>query len=213
MRQPAHKFLQEFPLDDADWPQAPVLQLKPREPIESQQAAQVSARVSEAYAKGLEEGRAIARAEAETEIAQLTAGFELRIEEIKATFSKEVARKLGHDLQQRLEEIHTTLEEQVVAALLPILRRNVLERSVRDAASALRGIAGDSEAIVVELSGPDDLVEQVMQYFREQDQGRSGEPVVRLIPGDTTEVRASVNGTLIETRLEDWISKIEEAVR
>lgn len=216
MRQPAHKFLQEFVIDEAEWPQPVVLELKPREAAAAQQAqaSQASARIGEAYAKGFEEGRSIARSEAETELAQLTAGFELRIEEIKATFSKELAKKLGLDLQRRLEEIHATLEEQVAAALLPTLRHALSEQSIRELAATLRELAGDGEAIVVELTGPDDLVEQVWQRFRELDQGRStGEPVVRFNPAESTEIRASVNGTIIESRLEDWVRKIEEAVR
>ena len=213
MRQPAHKFLQEFPIEDSEWPHPAVLQLKPRETVAPQQETQVAARIGEAYANGVDEGRAIARGEAEAEIAQLTAGFELRIAEIKSTFSKDLAKKLSLDLQKQLDEIHATLEEQVVAALLPTLRRALSERSVREAAAALRELAGDSEAITIDLSGPEDLIEQVLQHFRELDQGRSGEPVVRFNQAETTEIRASVNGALIESRLEDWMRKIEEAVR
>lgn len=214
MRQPAHKFLQEFPIDEAEWLQPIVLELKPREPAESPQATAISARIGEAYARGYEEGKSSARAAADAEIGQITTAFELQIEEIKSLFSKDVAKKLGIDLQQRLDEIHATLEEQVVAALLPTLRHGLSERAIREMAEALRELARDGEAIVVELSGPDEVVEQVWARFRELDQGRSpDEPVVRFHQGDTTEIRASVNGTLIESRLEDWLKKIEEAVR
>jgi hypothetical protein len=215
MRQPAHKFLQEFPIDGSEWSNPVVLQLRPRETAEQpQQGAVMTARIREAHARGYEEGRSSARAEAEAEIAQLTAAFELRIEEIKTLFSKDVAQSLSHDLQRRLDEIHTTLEEQVVAALVPTLRHALAERSIRETAAALRELARDGEAIVIELTGPDDLVEQVWQHFRDLDQGRSsGEPVVRFNQAETTEIRASVNGTLIESRLEDWVKQIEEAVR
>jgi hypothetical protein len=213
MRQPAHKFLQEFPIDERDWPQPVVLRLRPRETAEPPQLSVNSARIGEAYAKGYEEGRSSARAEADAEIAELTATFELRIEETKRIFSQDVASKLGHDLQKRLDEIHATLEEQVVAALVPTLRHALSESSIRETAAALRELANDGEAIVIELTGPDELIEQVWQHFRELDQGRSGEPVVRFNPAEGTEIRASVNGTLIESRLGDWVRKIEEAVR
>ena len=213
MRQPAHKFLQEFSIDEADWPQPVVLQLKPREAVEPQQVSGASARIGEAYAKGYEEGRSSARAEAETEIAQLTAAFELRIEEIKSIFSRDVAKMLSTELRRHLDEIHATLEDQVVNAMLPTLRHALSERSIREMAMALRDLAKDSDAVVIELEGPDDLVEQVWARFRELDQGRSSdEPIVRFNPGQATELRASVNGTTIESRLFDWMRKLEEAV-
>jgi hypothetical protein len=214
MRQPAHKFLQEFPIDETEWSQPVVLRLRPRETPEPPQVSQNSVRIGEAYAKGYEEGRASARSEADAEIAELTATFEIKLEETKRVFAQDVASKLGMDLQKRLDEIHATLEEQVVAAIVPTLRHALSERSIRETAAALRELANDGEAIVIELSGPDELIEQVWQHFRELDQGRSsGEPVVRFQQADTTEIRASVNGTLIESRLGDWVRKIEEAVR
>jgi len=214
MRQPAHKFLQEYPIDDGERLPPVMLDLKPRHSSDPPPAASSSARIGEAYARGYEEGKASARAATDAEIAELTAAFDQQIEEVKTAFSRDVAKKLSIELQQQLEEIHQALEGQVVAALLPMLRHSLSESVVRQLAEALRDLAKGSEAVTVELSGPEDVIDQVCARVREFDPGRAAdEHIMRIPTGGAIEIQASVNGTLIESRLENWSRKFEEALR
>lgn len=214
MGQPVHKYLEEFPSDDPQPPDWIVHRLRLRVASAPPAASPMGGRLGEVYARGLEEGQVAGRAQVESDLAALQADYEHRLEKAKSVFSQTVAEQLSGELRHRVEMLHSTLAEQVVSALLPVLRHTLTEATIRELADGLRMLVGDGEAVSIELSGPEELVERVWHRYCELEGGqRTGPtPEVRFSHGATTEVRMSVNDAVIELRLMEWIARIVEAV-
>ena len=215
MSQPAHRFLQEFAIDEDNPNASIVLPIRPRShgdtpAISSPDVSQIE----DAYARGYAEGQSATQSKLEAQIAELTASCEARISEVERTFSRDVSEMLGRESRQQLARIHALLEEQVLNVLVPVLRRTLSELSIREIAAGMRTLANDGSAVVIELSGPQEIVERVWQSYQELEPGNASdaEPVVRFTPGDALEVECRVNGTLIQSRLGEWINKIDEAI-
>ena len=218
MRHPVHKFLEEFASDEPA-AEPVVLQLRPRAgkpPAPAVAAAEAAAtsRAEEAHSRGYEDGRAAGRAEAETELAALIADAEQRSAETRRLFAETVATDLATGLRRGLDRLHETLEAQVAAALLPVLRHFMAETAIRELAAAMRDLARDGNAATVELTGPQELVERVWHCYGdlERDAPTGVTPVVRFTEGAEAEIRVTANGTAIETRLNAWCLRLTEAV-
>jgi hypothetical protein len=214
MGQPVHKFLEEFPSEGAQPPATIVHRLRPRAVTAPQTTSPMGARLAEAYAKGFEEGQAVARTQAESELAALRADVESRLEEAKGLFSQAVTAQLTGQLHHRMEQLHAVLADQVGSALVPVLRHALTEASIRELADAMRRLARDGDAVTITLSGPEELVEQVWRRYRKLEGGQHADfaPEVRFIHDPTAEIRVSVNDAVIESRLMEWIARISEAV-
>jgi len=59
----------------------------------------------------------------------------------------------------------------------------------------------------VQVSGPEDLLERVQQALA----GRVEQ--TQFVANDSCDVRAVIDQTVLETRLGEWLAKIEEAAR
>jgi hypothetical protein len=212
MRKPAHAFLEEFPSDRSPAAKSTVLSLRPRALPAPSEPDPALARVGEAYARGYEEGRSAARKEGETRIAGIEAGHQVQLEAARRQFSHAIVAELSDKLRARMEELDAMLADQAVAALLPLLRHALTAASVREMAEGLSAITRDKGAVVVELSGPKDLIELVWERYRELTCGQKPGRDVRFRIAETVEMRAVVDETVIEARLMEWVARIMEAV-
>ncbi|MFM9938884.1 MAG: hypothetical protein ACKVP7_05245 [Hyphomicrobiaceae bacterium] len=210
MRQPAHRFLEEFSTDEQAPPSPIVLPLRRR--AEAMQPPPPPERPSDAYAKGYLEGQAVGRSQVEGELAALVADCEQRLEDAKRMFSEAVAHTLTAELDRQLAHMHATIEDQVLAVLSPVLRHLLTDAAIRELTAALRHLARDGEALTIELTGPEDLIQRVWRRYCELEPSQPGgmAPVVRFQPSESPQIRANVNGTLIESRLAEWITRISE---
>jgi hypothetical protein len=170
--------------------------------------------VEEAYSRGYEEGQAAAEANLSTELAALRADCEARLERSRALFCEALADKLASDLRQQIDAVHTSISDQLVSALLPIMRRVLTEASVRELAHGLNDLLSEDDALVVELRGPKELIDRVTHRLGDMDAstGRQTETRFRCILDETSELKMTANDTIIEARLMSWIRRIEAAV-
>src|SRR5690606_38321449 len=117
------------------------------EPAEPERVA--AARMEEAYSRGYEEGQAAAEANASAELAALGADCEARLEQSRALFSEALADRLTSDLRQQIDAVHAAISDQLVSALLPILRRALTEACVHELAHSLDDLLNENEAVTV----------------------------------------------------------------
>lgn len=211
MAQPAYKYLEEFVGAD---PAPKPVELAARREMNSVVSQTAGAELEQAYARGLEEGQLRADAMVESEIARVAAEFDGRLADAKAEFPRELADRLVLELRHGLERLHATLSEQVLSVLLPVLRHALTDATIVALCEDLKQLAQGSEVVSIELSGPSELVEQLLCRYREI----AGDPVgvqisfVRVDVGAPVEIKACADDRIIEARLSQWMSRIAEAV-
>lgn len=211
--QPAHLFLEEFAGDTSAgrFDPLPFLPRIAEPPLRPDAAEQ---RVAEAFAHGLAEGRAIERARADAELTQAATDFEARLEHMQSAFSKELMERLSREIEIGFERSRSIIFARLASALLPVLRYAIAEAAIRSFAGEVARLLDEPAAGIAEVSGPADLLERIRSHA-EASRGMATAPWtgrIRLVPGSSPDVRMIIDDTIIETRIADWVARIEEAL-
>jgi hypothetical protein len=222
MARPIHLFLREFASGEEAQPapgsakapaMAPVTKAAPK-PATEPALDMLASRLQESYQKGVAEGRAQERHEIDRQTAELSIDFERRLEEARGGFSKALAGQLADEVRSGIERARLEISMHVATALVPLLRAGVTKAAITSFVAELGEMVELTEGMAIEVACPRELVEPVREALGEA-MGRRGAPPgsVRCIPGDTPEVRVKVNDTVIETRLADWLSRLDGVLR
>jgi hypothetical protein len=222
MARPIHLFLREFASGEGVQPapesaKAPAKVPAPKatqKPAAESAPDMLASRLQESYQKGVAEGRAQERHEIDRQTAELSIDFERRLEEARSGFSKALAGQLADEIRNGIERARLEISTHVATALLPILRAGVTKAAIASFVAELGEMVELTEGIAIDVACPRELIEPVREALGEA-MGRRGAPPgsVRCIPGDTAEVRVKVNDTVIETRLADWLSRLDGVLR
>jgi hypothetical protein len=232
MARPIHLFLKEFTSGEEVQPattpgsaKAPAIApTKPPVKVPVQKAVpmpaaepapdQMAIRLQESYQRGVTEGRAQERHEIDRQTTELSIDFERRLEEARGGFSKALAGQLADEVRNGIERARLEISTHIAAALVPILRAGVTRAAIASFVAELGEMVELTEGVTIDVACPRELLEPVREALGEA-MGRRGAPPgsVRCIPGDTIEVRVKVNDTVIETRLADWLSRLDGVLR
>jgi hypothetical protein len=214
MARPIHHFLREFA--SGEEPAAALAPLPKSVPTPAAAPAPdvLASRLQEAYQKGVAAGRTQERLEIERQTAELSIDFERRLEEAKSVFSKALAEQLADEVRLGIERARMAISTHVATALVPFMRAGVTQAAIASFVAELGDMVELTEGVAIDVACPRELVEPVREALGEA-LGRRGAPPgsVRCIPGDVAEVRVKVNDTVIETRLADWLSRLDGVLR
>jgi hypothetical protein len=160
---------------------------------------------AEAEARGRREGRAAAEAEFEAVRAELTADFEFRLAEKEQAFAGATADALAAQLKHSLAAIEEALAGRVAAALAPFLENAVRHRALDELAETVGALLASREAVRVRIAGPALLLEALRLRFAAWGEG------IEYVPGAQSEVTATIDDTVMETRIAAWVERIATA--
>ncbi len=214
MARPIHHFLQEF--SDGNEP-PPAMPAKP-DPVASSTPAAVSTpapdmmaiRIEEAYQRGVTAGRTLERQEMETQATVLSIDFERRLEETKRRFSAALSDRLAGELRAGVDNARLTISSHVATALMPFLRAGVTQAAVESFVAELGDMIEMDEGMTVEVTCPRELLEPLREALGEAMAKRGAPPgSVRCVPGDGSEIRVALDNTVIETRLTEWLARLD----
>jgi hypothetical protein len=212
MARPIHHFLKEFPAGDE--PAPPLSPVPP--PIDEPAAIAmpeidtVAMRIEEAYQKGIAEGRALERQEADTQAAELSVDYERRLEETMRRYSVALADRLAGELRAGIDKARITISDQVATALLPFLRAGLTRASIESFVAELGELVEMPDGMSFDVACPRDLIEPLREALGDAMAKRGAPPgSVRCIPGDTSEIRVTIDNRVIETRLADWLARLD----
>ena len=106
------------------------------------------------------------------------------------------------------------ISTHVATALVPVLRTSVTKIAIASFVEELSDMVELTDGMTIDVACPRELVEPVREALGEA-MGRRGAPAgsVRCLPGDVAEVRVKINDTVIETRLADWLSRLDGVLR
>ncbi len=170
-------------------------------------AAEVAARIDEAYARGLAEGKAAARSECEAEIKRRSEEMAQQLVGERAAWVAETGEKLAGQLAVAARSAEESVANSLAAVLKPFLVAELRRQALEEVAGIVRGLVSKASGISMEIHGPEDLL-AVLQAKLGPDAAN-----VRFCAGAGSDVRVTADQTILETRLGAWVAKIEEALR
>lgn len=213
MGQPASVVLEEFDSDETTRPPN-TLEFRLKRIEQQKRPDVVAARLQEAYARGYAEGEAYERRVADQRIAELTVDSERRMEAMRRELAVNLIERLVAACDAGVAQARHLLASQISDILLPVLKQSITERAIFELADRLAGIMEADGAVMVHIRGPESLVDLVLEALSARAlAGNSLASRMRSSVADTAEVSVEVGEAVIETRLWDWLRRLEEARR
>ena len=218
MARPIHHFLKEFTSGEEIASAPPPAQVPVKKPQPAPAAAaapdMMAGRLQESYQQGVAAGKAQERQLIETETLELSIDFERRLEDSKRKFSKALAEQLADEMRSGIDRARTTISTHVAAALVPFMRAGVTQAAVGSFVAELSDMVELTEGMAIDVTCPRELAEPLREALGEAMAKRGAPPgSVRCIPGDVAEIRVKINDTVIETRLAEWLSRLDGVLR
>lgn len=214
MARPIHHFLKEF--SSGDVPFQPPLAKPPAPVVEAAAPASdmMAIRLQEAYQRGVAAGRTLEREAAEAQAAELAVDLERRLDDVRTTFSTGLADGIVGELRTGIEAASTRISAHVATALVPFLRDGITRTAIASFVEELGDMIDTTEGLSVEIACPKEIIEPLRERLGGVMAARGAPPgSVRCVPGDTADIRVTLNETVIETRLADWLSRLEGVLR
>jgi hypothetical protein len=221
MARPIHHFLKEFASGEEMASAPPPSQVPVKKPQSAAPAAatapppdMMASRLQDSYQQGVAAGRAQERQLIETETLELSIDFERRLEDSKRKFSKALAEQLADEVRNGIERARLSISTHVAAALVPFMRAGVTQAAVASFVAELSDMVELTEGVAIDVTCPREVAEPLREALGDA-MGRRGAPPgsVRCIPGDVAEIRVKINDTVIETRLAEWLSRLDGVLR
>lgn len=162
--------------------------------------------IEEAYARGLEEGKAAGRAEIDAKLEEQRQYLEKQHELERLTWASREASKLTAQLRDGLGKIAEAVTTQTARILKPFLIEQIRAQAIAELHAVLEVILTKGEGISLKISGPEDL----LQLLREKlpSQGIA----VEFVPSTGVDLCVTAGQTILETRLAAWMAKFDEVV-
>ena len=225
MARPIHHFLKEFASGEAPPPPfQPPLKAPPPKPKAKPVPEVVEAaapvvdtfaiRLEESYQQGVTAGRSLESEATEAQAAELAVDFDRRLEDVRSTFSTALADSLAVELRAGIEAASARISSHVATALIPFLREGLARTAITDFVKELSDMIDTAEALSVEVTCPEEIVEPLRERLAEAMAERGAPPgCVRCIPGKSTDISVTLNETVLQTRLADWLTRLEGVLR
>lgn len=197
-------------VDDAPWPAA-----EAPKAVEAGSEADLPVDLEMVRAEARQEERAALQAEIEEAVAAARADERERaeadksaaIEAARAEWAATEGERLGALLSERLDRVETVVRTSLSAVLRPIALNTRRRQSVLELADAVRMLVGDGKALSVRAIGPSDLLAALGDAL-----GTAGDFVTCQSDDTLVDVRIECDQTVIETRLQNWRTALEEAL-
>lgn len=172
----------------------------------------MAVRLQEAYARGHADGEAAERAVADIKIAELVADHERQLELERYELSDALAERLVAELAAGFDSAREKLVSRLTSILVPVLKRSITETAIFSLADELARVLDGDGAISIQMRGPEKIIAVVLEAVNAR--RSAGSDVAEKIHAtftDDAEIRVEYGDAVIETRLAEWLGRIEEA--
>lgn len=175
------------------------------EPLGVSQAVETARKIEEARAQLRDEMRAEADDRMCRALDQQAARFNRDLEAARRAWAKDEAGVLAQALATAMAEMKARLADATAAALRPFLADAAREKALGDLVDQLGRILADPDHPALAISGPADLLARVAAALGQEARA------ILLRPDDTPDIRVVAGATIIETRIADWVARLERA--
>lgn len=199
---PAARYLADFGADgDARAPHAGSGAL-----VKNDSAA-AAAKLDEAFARGIDDGRAAAESEFETKLEEQRAEFTAQLAAERQEWAAGTGEELANRLLAAVQEFESRVAETTARILKPFLAVELRRQAIAELQSSLDMLMATDSGVSLSISGPAD----VLEALRGQLSGKTA--TVTYTPSDDCDVRIVAGPAMLETRLKGWMAKLDEATR
>lgn len=198
---PAARYLADFGADgDARAPRAGGA------PVQNDSVA-AAARIDEAFARGIDDGRAAAESEFETKLEEQRAEFAAQLVAERQEWAAGTGEELANRLLAAVQEFESRVAETTARILKPFLAAELRRQAIEELQSSLDMLMATDSGVSLSISGPAD----VLEALRGQLSGKTA--TVTYTPSDDCDVRIVAGPAVLETRLKGWMAKLDEAIQ
>jgi hypothetical protein len=168
------------------------------EEVKDDPQAQIDAARNEGYAAGVE----AATAEHAAQLALAREQFAAELATARETWAREEGDRLREQLAAALLAMEETFADAVGRVLQPFVIAALRQRMIDKLIDGVRTIAGSADKIVIQISGPADLLEILRQHLQ------AAPAAIEYVTRDGVDVRVVAEQTSIDTQLKAWIDLI-----
>ena len=155
---------------------------------------------------GWAEGFAFGEAEREKQRAAVREEVEREVATARAHWAGTEGAALATTLGEGLAALRDTLDAAVAAALIPVMADGLRQRVAGEVVDAIgRLLQGGSDAPLIEVCGPADLVAPIREAF-------AGRDAVRVTEGGEAELRLTAGDTGAVSQIETWRSRLQASL-
>jgi hypothetical protein len=169
-------------------------------------AEDMAARVAEAVARGHEEGRAVAEEEFQARLEAQREEFEQRLSSERQAWIEQAGETLVERMLAAMRDMEARISESTARILRPLLAAQLRRQAVTELSALVRTTASRDRGATLAVSGPDDLI----AVLREKLADATAE--VTFSVSETPDVQVTLDHTVLQTRLQEWAERIDEAV-
>jgi hypothetical protein len=163
--------------------------------------------IEEAYQRGREEGFASAREAFEAELAEERRRLEQEMATGRSQWVQEVVERLERQIPAAFEAIEAQIAESISRVLRPAIFAAVREEMISSLAANLRKLRSGEGAPLITVSGPSELLDNLRERAPELENS------IEFVPGQTVEVKAIADQTVLDSQIQAWSSMLEMSGR
>ncbi|WOJ88648.1 hypothetical protein RZS28_12585 [Methylocapsa polymorpha] len=152
--------------------------------------------------EGVAEGLAAARAEHAAALAQEKLLFEGRLSADRERWTKDESERLAEKLLMAFAAIEASIAASVARVLRAFLIDLLRRKAVDELSDDVRALLGGREHPIVEISGPTDLLAALRERLSRFPDA------IEYAANQSADVKVVADQTIIETRIEAWIERI-----
>lgn len=158
--------------------------------------------LSEAFEKGVAEGRKAVEAELRTEMRAQQEAFAAERTDSRRSWIENEAAVLEKAFADGLKLIESRLADPLARLISPLIEAQVRERTFADLRETLRRLLRDGSVVSIQGTAPPDLIARL------QDKERCPELATATLTPGGCEIRIDVDGTIVETRMKGWLEAL-----
>ena len=166
-----------------------------------------AAKLDEAFARGVDDGRAAAEAEFETKLEEQRAEFDARLAAERQEWATSIGEELANRLLGAVKELEGRVAETTARILKPFVAAEFHRQAIAELQASLDALLATDSGVNLDISGPADVLEVLRQHLS----GKTA--TVTYTQSDDCDVRIVAGQATLETRLKDWMAKLDEATR
>jgi len=160
-------------------------------------------RVEEAYARGLEEGRASAQSEVDARLEQQRVELEQGLAATREAWCAEQGPQIAEHIEAAMRQLQDRIAQSAERVLRPFLAATVREQAIDQLRRLVQELLATNPGVTLEISGPEDLLDKVRASLS------ASVATVSYVSSESCDVQIKAGASIIETRIGAWLNNAE----